>query len=278
VRFRRALELAAAAALGPVAVAAQSAPATVGPAQPARYLLTAEAADVRALWVNPAGLALQPGASLGAELTAERSPTGDVQLSEWGAAMSSRGLAAAWVHQRYPDGASLNAYDVGLGLGNEQFSAGAARRWYRGTVRGGTWDAATRWTVWPGVAASLVARDLGSPHMGDSTYWATLVPGAALRLFGGRIALAGEWEVVAHGWRSQAYRVGGSVALTDRIALLVRADLDRSLRRRALAIALDVEAPRGRVSAFGQLSGTATEVDAFGASGALVARTAGYSR
>jgi hypothetical protein len=72
--------------------------------------------------------------------------------------------------------------------------------------------------------------------------------------------------------------VGGSVALTDRIALLVRADLDRSLRRRALAIALDVEAPRGRVSAFGQLSGTATEVDAFGASGALVARTAGYSR
>jgi hypothetical protein len=245
----------------------------IQPAQPARYLLTTQASDARALWVNPAGLSRRIEASLSADVTADRFLTG-TELSQYGTTLSSRGVAIGWVHDRYPDGASVNSYALGLGLGDERLSIGAVRRWVRGSVSGSAWDLAARTASQGGTQLSLVAKNLGSPKLGDSTYWASFIPGALVGLLGGKLQAAGEWEIAPHGWRSVEYRFAGALALTGGLALMVRADLAPDFKRRGFTVALAIEAPRSRAGAFAQLPGGAGQVDAFGAFGALVARTA----
>jgi hypothetical protein len=268
VTWRRALALAS--GLAGAAAPAARLRAQVLPAHPARYLLSAEATDARALWVNPAGLGRRLEASLGADVGADRFASG-MALSEYGLTIASRGLGISWLHERYPLGLSLNAYAVGLGLGDEQFSAGAARRWYRGLVSGSAWDLGARGAVGESGQLSFVARGLGSPQLGDSTYWATWVPGASVVLLGGAVSLGAEWEVAPHHWRAQEWRAGGTLALGRGIAVTLRADLAPNLRRRALAVALTWSAPQARLDAFTGLSGSLNQVNAFGASGALVA-------
>lgn len=253
-------------------------PVPIPAAQAARYLLTTEASDARALWADPAGLARQMEASLGVELTGDRFDSGGMQLRQWGGTIASHGVAAGWVHDRYPDGTTLNVYDLGLGLGDEQFSAGAAHRWYRGAVQGSAWDVGIRTNAWDGLDVSLLARNIGSPRLGDSTYWATLVPGALIRFFGGRVQAGGEWEIAPHGWTSVEVRAGGAIALGRGLALLLRADLAPDLKRRGLVVALDFEGSRSRVSAFGLMPGGANQVDAFGGSATLVTRASAGGR
>ncbi len=120
---RRALALAGGLAWW--AAGARPAAGQVAPAQPARYLLTTEASDARALWVNPAGLARAIEASIGADLTADRFIQGPgTQLSQYGLSLAGRGVAAGWEHERLAERQSLNIYAVGIGLGDEKFSAG----------------------------------------------------------------------------------------------------------------------------------------------------------
>ena len=269
--LRRALVLAGGLAAG---AAVRPAVAQVLPAQSARYLLTTDAVDARALWVNPAGLARAVEASVGADLTADRFFPGGAQISEYGLSLAGRGIAAAWEHERVPRLGSLNVYAVGIGLGDEQFSAGTTRRWYSGFARASAWDAAARVSSFDGTQWSLVVRNVGSPRLADSTYWATLVPGAAVSLFKGVLQARGEWEVAPHTWRSIAYRAGGTVSLGHGLAVLLRVDLSPTFKRRAFVFALGFDASGSRVGAFTQASGGASEVDAVGLAGAFVTRGA----
>jgi len=258
------------------ALAAGPARAQVIPAQPATYLLTTEASDARALWVNPAGLARLPEASISGDLTVDRFFPGGAHLSQYSLGLAGHGLAASWIHERFPalsaGPLSLNIYAVGIGLGDERFSAGVTRRWYHGVVNGGSWDAASRIGAADGTQLSLVAKSLGSPHLGDSTYWATLVPGTLVYLLRGAVQLGAEWEVAPHRWRSVGYRAGGAVALGHGLAVLLRADLSPGFRRQALVVAFSFDGSGSRAGAFALLSGGASEVDALGLSGALVTR------
>lgn len=267
--WRRALALATGLA-GSAAPAARLAAQVVLPAQPARYLLTADVADARALWVNPAGLARRLEASIGADIGVDRFASGTSQLSQYGASVSSRGLAVSWVHDRYPGGSSVNAYAVGAGFGDERFSAGVTRRWYRGLVSYSAWDIALRTATANGAQLSLVGRGFGSP-LPDTTYRPTLVPGASIALLNGAVQLGAEWEVASHRWRSQEIRAGGTAAIGPALALTLRADLAPDLKRRRIVLAVTWNPSQARVSTFAGLSGGLSAVDAFGASGALVA-------
>ena len=275
---RRALALAGGLACWTTLVSRPAAGQVI-PAQPARYLLTTQAADARALWVNPAGRARLPEASITADVTADRFFPGGAHLSQYSLGLAGHGLAASWIHEHFPANQtlgvgpqSLNIYAVGLGLGDERFSAGTTRRWYRGVVDGSEWDAAARVGAADGTQLSLVVKSIGSPRLGDSTYWATLVPGALVYLLRGAVQLGGEWEVAPHTWRSVAYRAGAAVALARGVAVLLRADLSPGLKRRGLTVAFTFDGSASRAGAFTQLSAGASEVDAIGLSGALVTR------
>ena len=265
MNWRRAALLAAGFATAGTALAAQ-----VLPAPPARYLLTTEVDDARALWINPAGLARHLEASIGGDVGADRFSGGAVQLSQYGATVSSRGLAVSWIHDRYPGGASVNAYAVGAGLGDESFSGGITRRWYRGLVRFSAWDVALRATTANGVQISIVGRGLGSP-LPDSTYRPTVVPAASVSLLGDAVQIGAEWEVAMSHFRSQEIRAGGTVALNGALALTLRADLAPDLKRRRIVLGLTWSPSQARVSGYTGFSGGLNEVDEFGASGALVA-------
>jgi len=240
------------------------------PAPPARYLLTTEVEDARALWVNPAGLARQLEASIGADIGVDRFAAGSTQLSQFGATVSSRGLALSWIHDRYPGGGAVNAYAIGAGLGDERFSGGVTRRWYRGLVSYSAWDVALRAAAANIVQLSLVGRGLSSP-LPDSTYRPTVVPGASVSLLDGVLRIGAEWEVAAHRWRSQEIRAGGTATLGGAFALTLRADLAPDFKRRRVVLALTWSPSQARVAGFTGFSGGLNEVDEFGASGALVA-------
>ena len=263
--WRRAALLAAGFAAAGVRLAAQ-----VLPAPSARYLLTTEVDDARALWVNPAGLARRLEASIGADIGADRFSGGAVQLSQYGATVSSRGLAVSWIHDRYPGGASVNAYAVGAGLGDESFSGGITRRWYRGLVRFSAWDVALRAATANGLQVSIVGRGFGAP-LPDSTYRPTVVPGASVSLLGDALEFGAEWELATSHWRSQEIRAGGTVAISGVLALTLRADLAPDLKRRRIVLGFTWSPSQARVSGFTGFSGGLSEGDEFGASGALVA-------
>jgi hypothetical protein len=265
---RRAIALAAGLAASTAAAARLS--AQVLPAQPERYLLTTEVEDARALWVNPAGLARQLEASVGADISVDRFASGAMQLSQYGGTVASRGLAASWVHDRYPGGAFVNAFAVGFGLGDERFSGGLTRRWYRGYLKASAWDVALRGAMANGVQLSVVARGLDWPFP-DSTYRPTVVPGASVALLDGAAQVGAEWEVTTRRWQSQEIRIGGTASLGPALALAVRADLAPDFKRRRIVVGLTWSASQARVSGFAGLSGGLSEVDQFGASGALVA-------
>jgi len=268
VNRRRALALAV--ALAAAASTSRLTAQVVLPAPPARYLLTTEVDDARALWVNPAGLARHLEASIGADVGVDRFATGSMALSQFGATVASRGLAVSWIHDRYPGGGAVNAYAVGAGLGDERFSAGVTRRWYRGLVSYSAWDLALRAAAANGVQLSLVGRGLGSP-LPDTTYRPTVVPGASVSLLDGALQVGAEWEVAAHRWRSQEIRAGGTASLGGSLALTLRADLAPDFKRRKIVLALTWNPSRARVSGFTGFSGGLGEVDQIGASGALVA-------
>ena len=236
--------LATLAALLPGGVAAQSLSA-----QPHLYLLTTEAFDARALWIQPAGLAARPEASLSGLITA--STSGRRTVTQYGLTLASRGIGLGWQHDRLPDGSSDNQWAVGLAGGTARFTAGVARRWIRGdSTNAAAFDAGVRYGARPSLEVSLVWRDIGSPVVRDTTVRATLVPGIALALFRARAQIGADWEIVTRGWGTSALRAGAAVALPLQLALSLRADFSGSLHARGLALALTWNPAGARVTAF----------------------------
>jgi len=236
--------LAGAAVALPGAAAAQS-----FEAQPQHYLLTVDAFDARALWLQPAGLSRRNEASVAGMLTADGSGT----VSQYGATIGSGGLGLGWQHDRRI-GTGTDVFSVGLGLGGPRGGLGADHRWYRGSgAKDGSWDIGARVSPTPLLELSVVWRDIGTPvYFVDTTAHTintTLVPGAALNLFG-RLHLAGEWELVTKGGGTSAYRFGAAALLSDQLALTVRGDFSAGFDARALAVSLTWSGPRSRMTGF----------------------------
>ncbi len=267
-------------ALGRCAVAlalaaAGPAPAAAQTAQPLaeRILLTTDARDERAIWVNPAGLARHPQASLGGDLTVAREP-GDFRLAQYGLALTSRGLAFGWEHDRFPDGTGTNTYVLGLGLGEERYSGGVAHRWHQ---RGqGSWDVALRGRATDLVDLSLVWRDIGSPVVRGAVLRDRFVPAAGLRLLGDHLLAGVEADIPADLGALTEVRAGAGVSILPLVAVSCRATFSRDPSRRGVAVLVGVGARtwRGAVAA---LFSRADGLQALGGDAAVVADLTGGS-
>ncbi len=255
-------------ALGPRAAALALAVAGARPAaaqlyQPLaeRALLTTDARDERAVWVNPAGLARRLQASLAADATVERTG-GDARLAQFGLALSSRSLAAGWEHDRYPGGTGANTFVVGFGLGDEIFSGGVAHRWHQGGQGG--WDVALRGRTSDVLELSLVWRDIGSPVVRGAVLRDSFVPAAALHLLGGRVVAGVEGDVPGDLGRLTELRAGAGVAILPRVEVSCRGTFSRDPARRGLAVLVGVGSRRWR----GSLVALFPEGGGLGAAGA----------
>ena len=144
-------------ALGAPALAQQSEPRSRD------YLFITTADDVRAVWVNPAGLGRVPEASVMAEAAVDRT-NGSVRLSQYTLGLNSRGLGLSYQRDRSRDSVSLGVLRIGLGLPLGRGSIGAAMTNYgRGRPQG--YDLGLRYPVLASLEAGLVVRNLNRPQV-----------------------------------------------------------------------------------------------------------------
>jgi hypothetical protein len=220
-------------------------------AQPQHYLLTTDAFDARAVWLQPAGLSRLREASVAGFATADASGG----LSQYGVMLSSGGLGLGWQHDRKV-GSGTDVFTAGFGVGGPRVGLGVDHRWYKGSgAHDGSWDLGARLSPVPMLEFSLVWRDMGTPvsyvdTLGvPHTINATLVPGAALNLFS-RVRLGAEWEIVTDNWGTSAFRLGASTRLVGAITLALRGDFSSRLDGRAVALALTWNGPTARATGF----------------------------
>ena len=238
-------------------------------AQPQYYLLTAEATDGRALWVQPAGLVVRRESSVSLMATVDR-VGGSTELGQYGITLASGPLGIGWQHDRLSDGSNGDAFAVGYAVGLADRSIGVDHRWHRGTnTRSGAWDIGGRYAPLPYLMLSLAWRDIGSPLIRDTTLRATLVPGASVLLLNRRLELGADWELVTGDWGTSAVRGGAVFSLTGRAALMLRAEFTGNFSARSLAVAFTWNAPLTRVTGFGT-SLSQQDVEHFGLWGSVV--------
>lgn len=262
--------LGVAATLVLVVACPRQATAQLYPALPQRYLLTTDAFDTRAVWVNPAGLARRIEASLGADATVERRP-GSARLAQFGASVRSRNVAFAWIHDRYPGSFGANNFALGVGLGDETLSLGATRRWYGGPGGDKAWDIAARGRLTPLLDLSLVWRNAGSPTVRDTIYGASIIPAVAFHLLEGRIVAGVEGDLATDLHALREVRAGATCIVGAGVAISLRGEFSPGFARRGFAVGITLGAARTRSTLVTLLPAAANSIQTIGATTALVA-------
>lgn len=255
------------------AAAPSRATAQLYPPLPARYTLTADVRDARAVWVNPAGLALGREASVGADATLDRT-SGALRLAQYGLTFQSANLGFGWSRSSYPGGAAANAFVLAAGLGDEALSAGVSRRWFRGGRSARAWDLALRSQATATTDLSLVWRLIGSPLVRDTVLrrWpAGIIPGAGMRLFGGVIYASAEAELETDLSGVREVRAGATITPSRSLSVTLRGDFARGFARRGFAVAVTWRRAGSRLAVATLLPAGAGALDAIGALGAVVA-------
>jgi hypothetical protein len=133
------------------------------------YLFVATADDVRATWINPAGLAVVREASVMGELVVDRPADGDARLGQWTVGINSRGFSIAFQQNRFADGTSNNIWHFGVGLGFTRGALGGTVGWFTGegdNSRGG--DIGFYYLLASPLSAAVVVRNIGRPVLRDS--------------------------------------------------------------------------------------------------------------
>jgi hypothetical protein len=117
---------------------------------------------VRALWINPAGLALVREASIMAEAVFNQPDDSDVRVTQWSLGFNTRGLSAGYQRDRLVTGTS-NLLRIGLARPFRGGAVGIDMSFYWSDVSDRAFSTGITYHVLPSVAASLVLRNIGQP-------------------------------------------------------------------------------------------------------------------
>jgi hypothetical protein len=234
--------------------------AQVAPNRAATYLVTSDVSDARALWVNPAGLATRPEASVLLDLTVVR-PGGSGRLGQVTAAFNSHGLSFGYQRDNFSTGVHGHTYKLGLARGSKGFAAGVAMALYRGGDGGTGWDVGLHYDWRQAVTIGGVIRNIGQPTVRGVRQDATAVPAVTVRPLGSILALSLQASFASSAGRGYALEASAEWPGSSRFGLLARLDTDRSLHRRALVFGLSL-GRRDRVGLVGSMPGDASRLDA----------------
>ena len=135
----------------------------VAPNRSTTYLHPTDVRDARAIWVNPAGLAVLREASVYAELAVEQ-PGARGQLRQVDAGFNARGLSLAYQRDMLNDGTRGHTYRIGLAGSASGLAAGFAVAHYRGTGSAATgWDVGATYAWLQGLTVGAVIVNIGQP-------------------------------------------------------------------------------------------------------------------
>lgn len=218
----------------------------VAPNRATTYLAATDAGDVRALWVNPAGLAARQEASVLLDLTVQ-GPGSSGRLTQVSTGFNARGLAFGYQRDNFTNGIHGHTYRLGLGGAARGLAFGAAVALYRGATGGTGWDFGVRYAWHPQVTIGGAVHDVGKPTVRGVPLEATYVPSVTLRPFGDWLAISAQAEATASAIGGYAVEAGAVWPGARRLAFLARLDTNRKLHRRALSFGLAV----GRANSVG---------------------------
>jgi hypothetical protein len=241
----------------PAGVAAQ-----VAPNRTTLYLHPTDVTDARALWVNPAGLGRFLEASLHLDLTVG-DPGAAGRLKQFTVGLDSRGFGLGYQRDVFTGGTRSHSYRLGFAGSQRQLAGGFAVALYRGSRSSTGWEVGVLYDVAPGCTIGGAVENIGSPLVGDSTLRVTYVPGATLRVAGGRGALSTHGRFTTDGVVGYAVGVRAGFGETGAlpVRLLARLDTDRSLRSTGFAFGLSLGGP-DVVGAVATTPGTLGRLDA----------------
>lgn len=220
-----------------VALAVTAAPAS-GQAVRSRsadYLFAGTPSDARALWVNPAGLALLTGASVMAEAAIDFPVDSSVRLSQWTVGFNSRGLSVGYQRDRFGEDPNTGALRFGLALPFKRGAIGASFSFYQGSAIDSashrSFDVGARYRLLEPLDLGLVVRNIGRPTPRLEKAPVTGVLGANLAFVPGHAALqleaAAAERIEASGY-DLGYRAGIVLATGGALpfSLLTSLELD----------------------------------------------------
>ncbi len=146
------------------------------------YLFLTNVADVRALWVNPAGLALVPEASILGELTFERL-SGDLRVEQYAVGFNSRGLSIGYQRNRLVGEKPVGTLRTGFGFAFRGGSLGVALSRYRqDSTKSHGADFGLLYVPSVAVQLGLVVRHVGRPTVRGADLPVTTVGAAQMTL------------------------------------------------------------------------------------------------
>ena len=227
-------------------------------ARSADYLFLTSVTDIRATWVNPAGLAVVPEASILGEAVVARMPNGDFHFDQYTIGFNSRGLSVAYQRDRFDNGPSTNIVRISSGLPMARGALGVAASWYAGEgPNDRDFDVGFLYSLTQTVLVGLTARHIGRAVVADVKMPLIFAGGAGITLLNGRLLAAGEGratERLTVSGYDLSYRAGAFFVIpTPRpIMLLAAGDLGSNFEFDRLHIGISVG---GRSSVTGVVSG-----------------------
>jgi len=228
-----------AAAIGVLVLCGVAAPAAaqVASNRATRYLFPTDVLDGRAVWVNPAGTAVTPSASVYADVVVGV-PDDASRLAQISAGFSSRGLTFGYQYDDFEIGVG-HTYRLGLAGGSGPLAIGAAAAYYRGGTKDWGYDVGAVFRAWSGVTVGATAANIGEPVVRGLRQEFAFIPGATLTPFGPALELSAQGRL---GGDAETYSVGARwrPPLSFRSALLVRLDADGDLRTTGFAFGLAI--------------------------------------
>jgi hypothetical protein len=220
--------------------------AQVAPNRATAYLTAADARDVRALWVNPAGLAAREEAAVLLDLTVQGPGSGG-RLVQVSTGFNARGIAFGYQRDNFTNGIHGHTYRLGLGGSSKGLAFGAAVALYRGATGGSGWDFGIRYEWRPQLTVGGAVRDVGKPTVRGVRLEPTFVPSITVRPLGDWLQLSAQTEATSSAVLGHAFEGRAVLPGFRRLSLLARLDTNRALRRRALVFGLSL----GRVNTLG---------------------------
>ena len=225
------------------------------------YLVATNVADARALWVNPAGLATHPEASVLLDLTVVQ-PGATGRLGQVTAGFNARGLSFGYQRDIFPSGLRGHTYKLGLAGNYGGFAGGLGIAFHGGANQGTAWDVGVRYDRLPTVTFGGVIRNIGRPRIFGVRQATSLVPAVTLWPFRSVLAVSAQASIASDtSARGYAVEAEALWPRSPRLGLLARFDTDGSLHRRALLFGLSI-GTRDRVGAVGSTAGDLSKVDA----------------
>ena len=133
--------------------------------------------DVRALWVNPAGLAIVREASVMAEFVLDNPPQESLRWSQWTLGFNSRGFSAGFQQDRLPSGENIETIRVGGAVGFRGGALGGSLSIYAQEENDRSGDIGVMYRLISPLTVAAVLKNIGRPLLGDSVAALTGVAG-----------------------------------------------------------------------------------------------------